>query len=182
LYLDQPRGIANSALVSDQLGAWSTCQKRSGYRMGQVNSDGESCLSESNFRSATASRGEQPAANNGRIPGLQRAPRRTERVSRKGVLAEQEELWSNTLNVGFQRLPTGAVRRITSGELLKQRKRCASRQPWIARSGLKPVCFDHAPATPGVKRAESLVGLPANPATTTPGGRSRLKRAARIRF
>ena len=49
-----------------------------------------------------ARRGEQPAVKNGGIPGLLRADLGTERVSPKGVLAEQEDLSSNPLFAIFQ--------------------------------------------------------------------------------
>jgi hypothetical protein len=47
---------------------------------------------------------ENDLAKNGGIPGLSQAVTRTERESPKIVLAEGEELWSNTLNVSFQSL------------------------------------------------------------------------------
>jgi hypothetical protein len=70
--------------------------------MGQVNSYGESRASERVFGFMRARRGEQPAVKNGGIPGLFRAEHRAERVSPEGVLAEREELWSNTLFLIFQ--------------------------------------------------------------------------------
>jgi hypothetical protein len=51
--------------------------------MGEVNSHGESWLSERHFRPACASGGEQPTAENSGIPGLLRADLWTERASRK---------------------------------------------------------------------------------------------------
>jgi hypothetical protein len=68
-----------------------------GYRMGQVNSHGESRPSESDPGAAATDRGQQPLAKNGATPGLQRADRRAERVSPKGDLAEGEDLSSNPL-------------------------------------------------------------------------------------
>ena len=57
--------------------------------MGEVNGRRERWLSESNFRPAHASGGEQPAAKNGRIPGLFRADQQTERLSTWAMLAER---------------------------------------------------------------------------------------------
>jgi hypothetical protein len=54
-----------------------------GYRIGQVNSHGENWLSERRSRPAPASGGEQPTAENGRVPGLFRADPRTKRLSAK---------------------------------------------------------------------------------------------------
>ena len=55
-------------------------KNQSGYRMGQVNSRGERRPSERNSRPVSRVRGEQLPARNGRIPGLQRGDRRTERM------------------------------------------------------------------------------------------------------
>ena len=52
--------------------------------------------------SARTGRGAQPSAKNGRIPGLQRADRRAERVSPEGVLAEGSSLAANTLFAGVR--------------------------------------------------------------------------------
>ena len=73
-----------------------------GYRIGPVNSHGESWLSERHPRPAPASGGEQPGAENGRIPALFRADPRAERLSPTGVLAEEDELSSNPLCMAFQ--------------------------------------------------------------------------------
>ena len=62
-----------------------------GYRMGQVNSYGESRASERTFGPMRARRGEQPAVKYGGIPGLLRADSSAERVSPEGVLAEGGE-------------------------------------------------------------------------------------------
>jgi hypothetical protein len=70
--------------------------------MGEVNSHGESGLSERDSRPAPASRGEQPPAENSGIPGLFRADRSAERVSPEGMLVEGEELSSNPLCFIFQ--------------------------------------------------------------------------------
>ena len=68
-----------------------------GYRMGEVNSHGESWLSERDFELLAAAQGAQPSAKNGRIPGLFRADQQTERMSSVGVLAERQELSPNPL-------------------------------------------------------------------------------------
>jgi hypothetical protein len=65
--------------------------------MAKVNSLGESWPSERHSRTAPASRGEQPPAKNGGIPGLFKADPRAESGFAQGVLAEGEELWSNPL-------------------------------------------------------------------------------------
>jgi hypothetical protein len=70
--------------------------------MGQVNSHGERWLSERHARPALVPEGEQPRAQNGGIPGLVRVDLYTKRLLPRGVLAEGERLWSNTLNVTFQ--------------------------------------------------------------------------------
>jgi hypothetical protein len=57
--------------------------------MGEVNSHGERRASERDFELPAPAQGAQPSAKNGRIPGLQRAGDRAERVSPKGVLAER---------------------------------------------------------------------------------------------
>jgi hypothetical protein len=86
------------------LNAFRNKEEASGYRLGQVNSRGESWLSERDFRPAPASGGEQLAAENGGIPGLQRADGRAERLSAWAVLAEGEELSSNPLLFFFNSL------------------------------------------------------------------------------
>jgi hypothetical protein len=65
--------------------------------MGQVNSHGESWLSERYYRPAPASGGQQPDAENRGIPGLFRVDLRAERLSAQALLAEGEELSSNPL-------------------------------------------------------------------------------------
>jgi hypothetical protein len=75
-----------------------------GTEIGQVNSHRDSWLLERDFWPEPASEGEQPRAQNGGIPGLQRGDRRAERVSPEGILAEGEELSSNPLRRVFNGL------------------------------------------------------------------------------
>ena len=72
--------------------------------MGQVNSAGESRTSERAFEPPAPAKGAQPSAKNDGIPGLQRPDWGTQRLSPKGILAEEEELSSNPLSVRFQKL------------------------------------------------------------------------------
>ena len=76
----------------------------SGYRMGQVNSRRESRPLESDFEPPAPVQGARPSTKNGRIPGLFRFDQQTERLSAWAMMAEGEELWSNPLCEGFQRL------------------------------------------------------------------------------
>jgi hypothetical protein len=66
-------------------------RKLGGYRMGQVNSHGESRRSERSFGRLAAWRGQRRLAENRRIPELQRAERRAERLSPEGFLADGED-------------------------------------------------------------------------------------------
>jgi hypothetical protein len=102
LNLGQPRGIANSALVSHQLSDWSTWEKRSGYRMGQVNGRRESRASESDSEPPAPVQGAQASAKNGRIPGLFRVDQQTERLSARSMLAEGSSLAANILFAGVR--------------------------------------------------------------------------------
>ena len=56
----QPRGIANLAFVGDSAKPLIHEKKRSGYRMGQVNSRGESRASERDFEPTARAQGAQP--------------------------------------------------------------------------------------------------------------------------
>jgi hypothetical protein len=80
-----------------------------GYRMAKVNSRGESWLSERDSRPAPASVSEQPTARNGATPALQRADRQPESGFATGVLAEGEELSSNSLRRVFNGLRTTQI-------------------------------------------------------------------------
>ena len=63
----------------------------SGYRIAEVNSRRESPALERDFELPTSAQGERQTAKNGGIPGPQRADRRAERASPKGVLADGED-------------------------------------------------------------------------------------------
>jgi hypothetical protein len=76
----------------------------SGYRMGQVNSRGESWLSESDSKPVSAPGGEQPTPENSGAPGLFKAYPRAESGFAHVALAEGEELSSKPLCGGFQGL------------------------------------------------------------------------------
>ena len=143
--------------------------------MGQVNSRGESWLSERHPRPAPASGGAQPTAENSGIPGPFRADHRAERRSLKGVLAEGEELSSNPLRRVFNDLQTtqnavDVVWRILGryrtwklgnthvhhhreadhlGRAVEIAERIAHHQRLrVVPPRLKPTCFDRAPAPP----------------------------------
>jgi hypothetical protein len=70
--------------------------------MGEVNGRRESRPLESDSEPPAPFQGAQASTKNRRIPGLFRPDDRAERVLPESVLAEGEELWSNTLNVRFQ--------------------------------------------------------------------------------
>jgi hypothetical protein len=72
--------------------------------MAQVNSQGESCLSERDFELPVPGQGAQPSSKIGRIPVVFRAEDRAERELPNGMLAEGEELSSNPLSLFFNGL------------------------------------------------------------------------------
>jgi hypothetical protein len=72
--------------------------------MARVNSHRESQPLETLSGSAPTERGEQPPAENGGIPGLERPDHRAESGFVRGVLAEGQELSSNPLRFLFKGL------------------------------------------------------------------------------
>ena len=146
--------------------------------MGQVNRRRESGPSERDFEPPALAQGAQPAAKNGRIPGLQRPDRRAERVSPKGILAEGEELWSNILFVKFQWVriphhpmnlwrtadsPRYPVRGLQDG--LRSGSRAATPTSWCAAI---PPCVGRRRSAAG--RVASRHGPAAGPRPADPSG------------
>ena len=82
--------FANCHGERESLTVWQTTLFRAVDQTGRVNSPREMCRSERNFGRLAAWRGQRRLAENGRIPGLQRADRRAERLSPEGFLAEGE--------------------------------------------------------------------------------------------
>ena len=120
--------------------------------MGQVNSHRESWLLERHSRPAPASGGEQPAAENSGIPGLFRTDHRTERLSPKGVLAEEGRKFGRSVHL--RRINSHERQAFWSwGGLSNHHIRCPSViRPGATKSAQSP---NPAPATTLTEHAAS---------------------------